>query len=236
MRGARLLMWIALGVTLGFGGTHAFAENLVVPLPAGCTAPIISGLTVVCGGTPPVCAPTPPQCPATVPVGCAPCTPPPEPPEASCGTLHKLELGQFYFDGSTQTIKLGKGDAEVAIMYYIATSADAGKISHLNVAEHGSGAHQKTIWASKVKCEMTSATRQSADVSPNAWVSVNGTQPVNMLPGEKWYFMIRNLSSSGKNTCSGDDAPCGEIISKYLWAPAASVLSYKPPKWKVKKK
>ena len=216
----------------------AYAQTLTVPLPAGCTSPTIApGATVVtCGGTPPpVCPVPPPVCPTQPPAGCAPCTPPPEPPEVSCGTLKKLELGQFFFDGSTQTIKLGKGDAEVAILWYVATAADTGKNSHLNIAEHGSGAHQKTIWASKVKCEMTSATRQSADVSPNAWVSVGGTQPVNMVPGEKWYFMVRNWSSSGKNTCSGDDAPCGEIISKYLWAPAASVMSYKPPKWKVKK-
>jgi len=78
----RILLLTAL-----FVGTVG-AQTLTVPLPAGCTAPTISGTVISCpGGTtpPPVCAPTPPTCPATVPDGCAPCTQPPvEPP---VGTL-----------------------------------------------------------------------------------------------------------------------------------------------------
>jgi hypothetical protein len=222
---------VALLLTLAL---PAAAQTLTSPLPPGCTAPIISGTTVTCAAAPPVCAPTPPACPATVPPGCAPCTPPPDPPPVSCGTLQQLDLGQFYFDGSTKAIQLGKGDKEVAIMWYVATAADIGKVTHLNVAEHGSGAHYKTIWASRVKCEMTSGTMVSSNSSPSAFVSVDGTQPVNMQVGEKWFFMIRNLSNTGKNTCS--ESKCGEIISKYLWAPAAGPQSYKAPKFKKPKK
>jgi hypothetical protein len=51
-------------------------------------------------------------------------------------------------------------------------------------------------------------------------VSVNGTEPVNMAVGETWYFMFRNLSYSGKNTCGS--TRCGERISAYLWQPAGT--------------
>lgn len=216
------MIWVALGMALGYSAT-SYTQTLTSPLPAGCT-PTISGTTVSCGGgttPPPVCAPTPPQCPATVPAGCAPCIQPP--PAVSCGELKVLDGGEFSFASQmTRDIKLGRGDREVYILRTTPGAADAGRRSHINIVEHGSGAHYKTIWASKVKCEMTDATKQSSNSSPSAYVSVNGTEPVNMAPGETWYFMFRNLSYSGKNTCSTTGG-CGERITAYLWQAARSV-------------
>jgi hypothetical protein len=229
--------------------TSTAAQTLTSPLPANCT-PTISGFVVSCGGTtppvcpatppvcptqplpgcaactpaPPVCAPTPPVCPATVPAGCAPCTPPPEPPAVSCGDLKVIDGGAFSF-ASQQVwdIRLGRGDKEVYILKTTITAADAGKQSHINIVEHGSAAHYKTVWASKTRCLMDGSSMEGSNSSPSVYVSVNGTAAVNMAVGETWFFMWRNLSSSGKNTC-GDDGGCGERISAYQWQNGATVF------------
>ena len=219
------LAFIAAGICLGYLSTEALAQTLTVPLPAGCTAPTLSGTTVSCGGTPPpVCAPTPPVCPTQPPAGCAPCTPPPEPPSVSCGELKVTDGGEFNFtSGMTRDIQLGKGDRAVYILRTTVSAADAGRRSHINIVEHGSGIHYKTVWASKTRCEMTNETRQGSNSSPSVYVSVNGTEPVNMAPGETWFFMFRNLSYSGKNTCS--TTTCGERITAYTWQAAVTQTS-----------
>jgi hypothetical protein len=203
----------------------AFAQTLTVPLPPGCTAPTLSGTTVSCSTTPvpPTCPATPPVCPTQPPAGCAPCTPPPvEPPAVSCGDLKVVDGGEFSFSSQmTRAIQLGKGDKEVYILRTTPAAVDAGRRSSINIVEHGSGIHAKTLWASRTKCEMTNETRQGANSSPSAWVSVNGTEKVNMAPGETWYFMFRNLTYSGKNSCSS--TRCGELITAYLWQAARDV-------------
>lgn len=221
MKGARLVVWVALGVALGYAATSS-GQTLTVPLPAGCT-PALSGNTVVCGGgttPPPVCAPTPPVCPTQPPAGCAPCTPPPEPPAVSCGELKVLDGGEFTFNPQdTRDIALGRGDREVYIMRFTPAVTDSGKRSQISAAEHGSGAHTKTVWMSRTKCEMIPETQRSSTAYPTVQVSVNGTAPVNMAPGETWYYMIRNIRKSGgewRNTC-GEKA-CGERITAYMWA------------------
>ena len=135
--------------------------------------------------------------------------------DASCTGFTVQNLGAFDFDGSTLFIDLGKGNKDVAIISYTAKDTDIGKIADLNVVEHGSGIHYYTVWASKNRCEMTSSTRVSSTTSPTVFVSVAGAQQVNMQPGETWYFMVRNLSATGKNTCS--DNTCGTLVSKHLW-------------------
>lgn len=319
MKGARLVMWVALGVALGYYGTAAFAQTLSVPLPPGCTAPTISGTTVSCDGTtPPPTGPVLSATPSTLtfpstnvgtaapqqtvtfrnsgsgtitlgaaskgganaadftrtgscsngttlsgdktcvsnwaftpgaagarsatgthdssvgPVvttlaGTGASTTPPEPPAVSCGDLRVSDGGAFSFSQQqTWDIRLGRGDEEVFILKTTITAADAGKKSHINIVEHGSGAHYKTVWASKTKCLMDGSTMEGSNSSPSVYVSVNGTAAVNMAVGEKWYFMWRNLSSSGKNTCS-DDGGCGERITAYLWQPGAAAFQIGGP-------
>jgi hypothetical protein len=226
-----MMMWVALGVALGYGVT-SYAQTLTTPLPTGCMAKLNpNGVDwfISCTATPPippVCAPVPPVCPTQPPAGCAPCTPPgpTEPPPVSCGDLKQIDGGALTFDPQmTKDIRLGRGDKEVFIMHYTVQASDAGKKSSVNIVEHGSGAHYKTVWASRTKCLMDGSTMEGSNSSPSVFVSVNGTAAVNMAVGEKWYFMWRNLSSSGKNTCS-DDGGCGERISAYLWQPSPAVM------------
>jgi len=210
-------------ILLGLALT-ATAQNLSVPLPPGCT-PALNNLTVTCGGTtpPPVCAPTPPVCPGEVPAGCAPCTPPPEPPAVSCGDLRIRDGGEFTFDPqTTRSFALGSGLKEIYITRYTAKPSDSGKRSMVNFVEHGSGIHAKTLWVSKTKCLMDPSTIQGSNSSPSASVSVNGTQRVNMAPGETWYFMLRNVRNKNgewANTCS-DSGGCGELMTAYMWQAA----------------
>jgi len=133
----------------------------------------------------------------------------------SCAGLTTQDFNGFDFDGSNLHIDLGKGDKEVAIFSYTAQAADIGKVADLNVVEHGSGIHYYTVWASKTRCDMTSTSRLTSTTSPTIFVSVNGAQQVNMQPGETWYFMIRNWSATGRNSCS--DTTCGTLVSKHLW-------------------
>jgi hypothetical protein len=149
---------------------------------------------------------------------------PPEPPSVSCGDLQVVEGGSFSFSSQqVWDIRLGRGDEQVYILKTTIAAADAGKKSHINIVEHGSGAHYKTIWASKTKCLMDGTTMESSNSSPSVYVSVNGTDNVNMAVGETWYFMFRNLSSSGKNTCS-DNGGCGERITAYGWVNGATAF------------
>jgi len=143
-------------------------------------------------------------------------------PPSGCGDL-KVTEADFTFDPqTTRDISLGKGTEAVYILRYTVQPSDAGKASHINIVEHGTGAHYKTVWASKTKCEMTDATMQGSNSSPSVYVSVNGQNPVNMAVGETWYFMFRNLSYSGKNTCGAQS--CGERITAYLWHSGPTVM------------
>jgi hypothetical protein len=313
MRGARLLIWIALGVALGYYGTAAMGQTLTTPLPPGCMVTMNqtgADYYVSCTATPPagpVLSATPsaltfpstnvgtaaPQQTVTfrnsgsgtITLGAASkgganaadfartgscsngttlsgdktCvsnwtftpgaagaraatgthdssvgpvtttlsgtgaadTPP---PTASCGDLRVADGGSFSFSAAqTWDIRLGRGDEEVFILKTTITAADAGKKSHINIVEHGSGAHYKTVWASKTRCLMDGDTMEGSNSSPSVYVSVNGTAAVNMAVGETWYFMWRNISSSGKNTCSENNG-CGERISAYYWAASTSTF------------
>jgi hypothetical protein len=132
--------------------------------------------------------------------------------------LKVADGGEFSFsEQKTMDIRLGRGDKEVFIVRTTITAADAGKKSHINIVEHGTAAHYKTVWASKTKCLMDGSTMEGSNSSPSVYVSVNGTEAVNMAVGETWFFMFRNLSSSGKNTCS-EDGGCGERVTAYLWS------------------
>lgn len=134
----------------------------------------------------------------------------------SCGTFTVQDFGDIQFDGTVQDLDLGKGDKDVAVFAYTAQASDVGKITHLGVVEQGSGAHYYTVWASKTRCEMTGSTQKASNNSPNVFMSVNGTQSVNMAVGEKWYFMVRNWrATNSTNSCS--QTACGTRVSKYLW-------------------
>jgi hypothetical protein len=215
-------MMILCGLVIAhiFFPKEAHGQTLSVPLPPGCTAPTIAGTVVSCGGTPPpVCQVPPPVCPGTVPAGCAPCTPP---PAVSCGDLRVVEAGAFTFSPQTTwDMALGNGEKEVWIASYTATAADVGKKSHTSMAEHTSDIHYKTVWASKIKCKMTDATLQAVNSAPNVYVSVGGVEPVNMAPGETWYFMYRAINKTGKNSCI--NAPCGNRFTAYNWSTASTM-------------
>jgi len=146
----------------------------------------------------------------------------PTPPAVSCGDLQVIDAGAFTFTPQTTwDMALGKGDKSVWIASYTATQADVGKRSSTSIAEHVSNLHYKTVWASKTKCEMTEETKQGVSSAPNVYVSVNGTEPVNMKPGETWYFMYRALDRNGKNTCM--ESQCGNRFTAYSWQNASTM-------------
>jgi hypothetical protein len=220
-----MMILCALVIAHIFFPKEAHGQTLSSPLPPGCTAPTISGTTVSCAGgpTPPVCAPTPPMCPATVPAGCAPCTPP---PPVSCGDLHVTDM-TIAFNGAPIKYGLGKGDKEVLVLAYTAIAADSGKKTHINAAEYGSSPHYYTWWVSKTKCLMDSTTMKGSNQSPSVYVSVNGTESVNMVPGEVWYFMLRNWKDRDHANSCNEGSTCGTIVTPYLWQNALRARSRK---------
>ncbi len=176
---------------------------LTVQLPEGC-APVLSGSTVTCSGTPPpvveVCPPgttgTPPNC---VPI---------PPPTASCeGFAHAIHLTMDW--NNPQPLMTGAmGPLDIAVVKFTtgpATNpAGYGNITGAAVCRAAVGAQRRAIGSGLQLRAPLNAGAQSISNTTTVNFSVgqntSGYYP-SLLPNTVYYFNVQNQKGS---TCAHD--------------------------------